>query len=1540
MYSLGIDVGYSSVKAALVDSDGRSVGDQYVLHHGHIGPSLMRCLEALLADHGPDDVIRGAVTGSGSRFLAQSGIMTFANEVAAIVEGSLKIDEHVGSIVEIGGRSAKYITGFSKADKSRIQVSMNSSCSAGTGSFLEEQASRLELKLEDYSLYASRAKTIPRIAGRCSVFAKTDIIHHQQKGTPIEDILLGLAYAVIRNYRVAVMKKLPKNTPLLFVGGAARNQAVATALKSVLSLEDEELIVPERCGSVAAIGAALIGMENGNALNVRALLRHLAEPAHVHEDQEDGIELPSLASFGESDSAGKHRCITPKVSLHDRRSCYLGVDVGSTSTNLVLIDDNAEIIDFRYLRTLGNPVKAVSTGLRELGGKHKNTSHIVGVGVTGSGRHMIAKLIGADCVKDEITAQAKAAVTMDADVDTIFEIGGQDSKYIGLRDGVVTDFQMNKVCAAGTGSFVEEQARKFDIPLDTFGDLALNSTSPINLGERCTVFIETSIASHLARGAKVEDIAAGLCCSIVKNYLNRVVGQKPVGERVFLQGGIAYNQGIVNAFRALTGKHVEVPPFFSVSGAYGAAILAKEEMGSHETHFRGFTPEPIRQLPVDQPRIEPIDNAADFDRRTEQLIFQGYNGSLDGTKQTVGIPRALFTFGMFPMFSAFFWELGFNVLLSDPTSEETIRLGQEYSLDETCYPVKLINGHVAQLVQKKVDYIFFPDLHTVDHPRSPSRQNYGCAYMQLAFKMVNQAMGLDGKGIKLLAPTIAFSFGKEFMMQSFSRLGEQLDKAPEQTAQALQAGMKAFHAFEKRMEEHGKEALATLAPDEKAFVIISKIYGVADRVLNMGIPRKLMDMGYKVLGFYDLPEVDISQEHPNMYWPFGQHILEPAQLIRQHPNLYAVLLTHHGCGPDSVLSHYFREMMGGKPYLQVEVDEHCCDVGVATRVEAFVNSLSSRPVERAKDMEVYSGSIVHGKVNIKTRLADLDDGTTLFIPHVFPYSEILAAMLVRRGVNAKVLPRTDKLSIDIGRRFTLTNEYFSLTALLGDVFKKLRETNRPDGHGVAFLVPQNEGAEVDGQYGRLLRSKLDEEGFARAEVFSPFMEDALFQDEGDLNQTFLGLLAGDLINHAQHDRRHAHLRSVLNTIEDSSLTVETLETIAAAIREEMPINPGGKRLLVTGEPMVVFNECLNDSVFRRIEGHGHRVIHAPLSEALWMMWTDYAAHAGLEHHAMLRQRLEVLKRYIDTIAKCLSNDSPFERNLNGLVAMADATVGYYAGAHGRYRQAKVLGNLHGIDGIITATSTYENTGITLNVLQRAFEKGNAKPRLDLVFDGNRNDNDRTRLESFLYYLAGHSQRDDRVPSCKRGHCHTHHGRRRGPSSFWMHDPQAVFGSIQLKKGDRLLDLGCGPGDYACHASQIVGHSGMVYAIDKSEQFVGDLHRRAASEGLDNIKTIVSDITRPIPLDNGCVDACLMVTVLHILDLAKDGETLFNEARRVLKPGGRVAIIDCKKENTPFGPPRHMRVSADEVEKSITQFGFRKTGVIDLGNNYLVHFVAE
>lgn len=1337
LYSLGIDIGYSSIKIALINHELEVVESSYSLHKGRVKENIDILLKQLMSKYGEENIRFGAVTGQGSKFISEKQEVTWVNEVTSLVEGSLKKYPQVKSVVEIGGQSSKYITNLDNNDRSNIKISMNTNCAAGTGSFIEEQVSRLGINLENFSEYVGKATFVPRIAGRCSVFAKTDIIHHQQEGTDVKDILLGLSYALVKNYRANVVKKNPIKTPILITGGVAYNKGIVDALKDVLKVNSEDVIVARNCGNVAALGAAILGSKEKLNINLQAIIDMTKENKETIIIQDSRTSFPQLNGFGINDSQSKHLCRL--IESNEKVHGYIGIDIGSTSTNVVFMDEDNQVVAFKYLRTLGDPMEAVRKGLLEIKEDIGKDLVVLGVGTTGSGRHMVGKYVGADVIIDEITAQAKAASSIDKDVDTIIEIGGQDSKFIKLEKGVVTDFEMNKICAAGTGSFIEEQANKLNIPITDFGNLAISSTNPTDLGDRCTVFIETNIAAAISKEAKIQDIAAGLSYSIVKNYLNKVVGKKEIGKKVFFQGGVANNQAVINAFRAILGNKIEVPKFFSVTGAYGVAILTKEQMQGSSSGFKGFDlQDRVDFKNSEDTKVKEENNRTRIFEEIEKLYLKGYHGTIDPSKKTVGIPRVLFLDKLFPMFNTFFKELGFNVVLSDITNEKTVELSQEFAMEETCYPVKLINGHVAQLMERNVDYIFLPSLYTMAHEVSKTRQNYGCVYMQCIPRLVNKTMELEQKGIELLEPSLSFKFGKKYMMKTLIALGGKLKRNPIQTTIAITKGMMSLKEFEKEVEDLGEKAVKSLGKNEKAFVIVTRGYGITDPILNMGIPEKLEKMGYKVLTLSNLPahDHDTSKEHPNMYWPFGQHILSGAQIIRQHPNLYPIYITNHGCGPDTVLAHYFKEEMKGKPYLNIEVDEHFSSVGVLTRVEAFINSLKSEKIhnEDSSNLKHFSDIAAHKHVNIKNKLEEVNPKTALYLPHMYPYSDLLASYLRPKGYNVKVISETTEKTVDLGRKFTISKEYLSFTGLVGDILAKAKELKDSDEQ-FGFIIPTLEGSEAGGQYHRLLRDKLDGEGFEDTQILSPFIEDIIKNKIS--KDMFLILLSGDLINMASRKDRKIFFNKFKGMIENNELSINNLKDIA---KEIVKINHDKRKLLAVGEVNVLYNDFLNNNTLKNFEEQGIQVTYTPLSEYMWFIWREFLFQKDNEKEKEAHENLKILADYIKIISDTLGSESVFEKNLEKLVKRADEHLGLYTGGNGRYRIAKVLSEELNVRGIITLSSMYENTNTILNILTQ----GNviSKPLLNLGFDGNQNEIDQSKIDSFIYYTFKNNEIED------------------------------------------------------------------------------------------------------------------------------------------------------------------------------------------------------
>lgn len=1340
--SLGIDAGYSSVKIVLVDAEGAILRSRYKLHRGDVAASVRElCAEVLKAPL-PGEPRSCGACGSAWPLGAAAGFPTPCKEVEALIEGARRLHPEARSLIAVGGQTARYVAGFS-GEPGGLRFASNGECASGTGSFFEDQTERIGFSIEDFSMLAESARSVPAIAGRCSVFAKTDIIHRQQEGVPAGDILLGLAYAMVRAFRSGVLKNESPAVPALLCGGVARNRAVVRAFPELCKLDPADFIAPEDAPFIQAAGAALIASRTGAGFDSGAFLSALRGAPAISTPGSDGFPRLEPLTRPAAFRGGAHT----RTAFDQAVSYALGIDIGSTSTNLVLVDPDGKVLDYQYLRTAGDPRRVVLEALAATASRFPGL-RIEAVGTTGSGRALIGALVGADAVRDEITAQAKAALVLDPEIDTIFEIGGQDSKYIRCAGGVVSDFQMNRICAAGTGSFLEEQAIKFGLDIGELGPLALTSERPVDLGERCTVFIESNVAACLSRGVPKADIAAGLCRSVVRNYLDKVVGNRAIGSRISLQGGIARNPGIVAAFESRFPGRIIVLPYFDVAGALGSALLAREAVGRGETAFKGFAPKEDaggRRPGAESEAVaaseetagvsaRTIDTeAARFYRRTQELFLSGYTGRKRPGRKTVGVPRVLVIHKLFPMVNTFFSSLGYNVLLSDETSELTIRASQEYAQEETCYPVKLILGHVAELLEKGIDYLFLPALHTMRHPGSNLEHNYGCVYMQCAPRLVAKMMRLDERGVRLLAPTLELEMGKKYMASTMVAMARSLGASKPRAVLSMLRGGVRLNRISARIEEEGRRLVDSLPADEPCFVIVTRAYGIADPVLNMGIPEELLSRGHRVIELSHLPAhaLDVSDRYPNMYWPFGQHILAGLRLVSEHPNLYAVYLTNHGCGPDTMLAHFARSEMGGKPYLAVEVDEHRSRVGVITRIEAFIRSVENH---RGRGAGTFADGVNPDgrRAAVVTRLAALPRGMTVYLPRLGPYSVLAAAALRAKGIDARELEDRGNAGIERGQRLSISKEYLSATAPIGEFLLEAEAGTARK----AFLVPQTEGSEADGQTARLLRLHLDEAGAREIEVVAPFLE-RIGSGPGihalDRAEFHALALSGDLILGAPPADRERLLADAVKKIERCGNAAELLGRLfsAAEARAAEEADEGGA-LLAVGEPAVLFNPAYNRGLEKLLGDRGVRIVYAPLAEYLLFLWKDVAGDAdGADAEIEAFQREAAVKG---------GAGSAFSPDFEALRKRADALMPVYSGANGRYRIAKSLEALPGVVGVLHVSSMYENTATIISLLA----PHTARPVLDLRFDGARAAVDHTALDAFLYGLKNNDNLGERT----------------------------------------------------------------------------------------------------------------------------------------------------------------------------------------------------
>ncbi|MBN1351699.1 hypothetical protein JXJ21_19955 [candidate division KSB1 bacterium] len=1006
--AIGLDIGAISVKLAvivpedirdhinqLVDSKGsfyiadkipRDFPTKNILMLSHYrrihGAPIEVSLELLQEFHSsmPQSIAASiCVTGSGAKKLSELLDADLVNEFKAIATGVGRFHPDVYSILELGGDSSKYIAIEVNPQREAVSIidyGRNGDCAAGTGSFMDQQASRLLYDIEDVGEIVVAAGKSANIAGRCSVFAKSDMIHAQQKGYQPPEILKGLCEAVVRNFKGTIVKGKALGKHSVFIGGVAGNAGVVQAIRQMLNQDGDSLFVPAYHASMGAIGAAL--------------LAH-SKPTDYFSER---LKNAQIIQSNSDTSFPHHKPLTLEktILLRDRVqqfsfegkqlpvNAYLGIDIGSVSTKLVIIDSGGNLIKEIYTRTDARPVEVVKRGLKEIESELGNRVTICGVGTTGSGRELIGSLVGADTIKDEITAHKAGAMyisekMIQQEVDTIFDIGGQDSKFISIQNGVVVDFTMNEACAAGTGSFLEEQAEKLGISIkQEFAELALSSSTPIRLGERCTVFMEKMLTPYLQQGVSKADLTAGLAYSIVLNYLNRVVRGRRIGDTIYFQGGTAYNDSVAAAFSTVLNKEVIVPPYNGVIGAIGAAILAMQKMEQRDRHsnFRGFDLNAvnytirnfvcrgcanhcdIQEVTVEDEKTYWGDKCSDRYRKKARVSRHAIipdliefrenqlkqHSRFDGTGPVFGIPRSMYFYERLPFWSTYLSELGFKLVLSDITNKKILNDAVASAVAEPCFPIIVAHGHIQNLIDKNVEMIFQPNEINSETP-TPSMESYLCPWGQTQPYVFAHVPAFQAYRDRYIAPTIHFMKGSDYVKRELRDHLKQFGISKKASDLAVDAAYQAQRTFRSALLEMGQQALNTIIEsDEMAIVLIGRPYNLYDRAINLNVPTKLRQIyGVNVIpfDFLSTEHIGIDDINDSMYWNYGRKILQTAKYIKQHPNLHLIYITNFKCGPDSYVKHYVHEA-SGKPYIVLQFDGHGNDAGIMTRCEAYLDS--------------------------------------------------------------------------------------------------------------------------------------------------------------------------------------------------------------------------------------------------------------------------------------------------------------------------------------------------------------------------------------------------------------------------------------------------------------------------------------------------------------------------------------------------------------------------------------------------------------------------
>ncbi len=1130
---LGVDAGSLSVKMAYCD--GEKVHRVLKEHHGEPLQVFHRMLRQKRLE---GQLSKSFSTGK------YAGLLFGEKPARPVSADSVLVNtlnqEHfagINYVVDIGyaGLAMAEIRGGSLH-----RYETNSLCAAGTGAFLDQQMVRLGLTYEKISDIPI-VDNPPSIASRCAVFAKSDLIHRQQAGYSIPQLWNGLVKGLAQSAFTSLFRGTNIDSDVLIIGGLANNKVFLHFFESLLG--SHRLLVPSNPDFFLA--EALLsqvhhhncknnGGRPGNQKQSRLFEKPLAfsgqqEHTHYLDDLGNEVDLYHL----------------PKGKTLE---VFAGVDIGSTSTKLALVDPSGRLCLGMYTRTQGNPVGAFQRllhGTHNLCDERSVQLHVCGLGTTGSGRKLVGTFAGADIIKNEISAHLKGAVKEFPDVRTIFEIGGQDSKYISVENGWMKDANMNYVCAAGTGSFLEEQARNLGILLEEISTHCRGALPP-NANHRCTVFMEQDASQHLAKGMNKSQVMASILYAVCKNYLHRVVHHRPVDEPILFLGATAKNQGLVEAFQNVLNKKVHTSPHSHLMGAIGMAEMLKEKK-LQVTAFKGLWIKDL-QLRVTESTCSQCHNECRISHllsaQGESLASWGYQcgreaegGKVKQHKQLgafhemdkmihqsivphhpkaqIYMPQALHFYAYNPFWQHFFNALGITLTPVAGDNHVMTNYARKYALSDCCFPVKLAAGRVIHALEHHRSPVFLP-YHIQDQTNPKATNSFFCPLSQAFPSLLKSTLNIHGIDPSLvLSPVVDYSKDDRWNIRELTKvLGARYRISRKEIGHAWhQAKNGQDECIKKLMRSRRVNPVSNETPQKPVFVLIGRSYNLLDELLNLDLPKTIARYGYDVVPMDMLPidRKDLPSGYQDMYWSYGQKIVVACRYILARPGVYPIFLTNFNCGPDSFLLSVFEREMKDKPSLILELDEHGGDGGYVTRLEAFFDRVENhfQKGEMPRLGETLSESrIVRSLTNYK-----------VYIPPMHPTaSRLMSAALRGHGIDSVALEREDAETYGIGSACVRGSECMPAASTIGSFIHQIRKEEKEGtlkGRAALFM-PCTDGPCRFGQYVRLHEQILQSQDLD-AVIISPNSDDNYGDISGALRKhLFKALMVSDILDKLNH----------------------------------------------------------------------------------------------------------------------------------------------------------------------------------------------------------------------------------------------------------------------------------------------------------------------------------------------------------------------------------------------------------------------------------------
>ncbi len=970
-YALGIDIGSTTVKTVLTEN-GRNIYQNYQRHYAQPREKLLEMLGEIRSVIGCES-FHVTLTGSAGMGLSTALGLPFVQEVFVVGELVRNTEPDTSAVIELGGEDAKII--FLKGG---TDERMNGTCAGGTGAFIDQMAVLLGVTPEELDALSLRATRLYPIASRCGVFAKTDIQPLLNQGADKANVAASIYQAIVNQTVAGLAQGRKIEGKVLFLGGPLYYcKGLQKRFVETLKLGEGNTVFPEYAPYAVALGAAYHAIKAGVETNVDALSES------IQKSFSKKLDVNTLPPLFETEEEYKKFCTrhgnfnVPTVAIETYAGkAYLGIDCGSTTTKLVLLSDEKEILYSYYASNNGNPVEAMRQQLGRIYELCGESIKIVGSAVTGYGEELIRNAFGVDLGIVETIAHYRAASSFCPKVDFILDIGGQDIKCFKIRNGAVDSIMLNEACSSGCGSFIETFARSMGYTAKEFAALGIRAKAPVNLGTRCTVFMNSSVKQAQKDGATVEDISAGLSVSVVKNALYKVIrasSPDELGENVVVQGGTFYNDAVLRAFELEMGREVVRPAIAGLMGAYGAALYSMKCESSSLISPAALSAFTHTSKPAvcngctnhchltintfsDGKRFisgnrcekaygikkETADDINLYEFKRQKLL--SYGGG-NGERGVIGIPMSLGIYELLPLWSGIFRSLGFKVLLSGLSTRRTYEKGQ-FSIpsDTACYPAKLMHGHIEELIEQKPDAIFYPCLsYNVDEKMS--QNHYNCPvvayYSELLAGNVDEL-----KNTRFLYPYLNINNPRRLAKELSSFLTEKLCPVSYKEARrAVEKGFSEYNEYMSAIRSEGERAVRKARENGKRILILAGRPYHADPEINHGIDTLACSLGFVVVSedsvcmLGDLPHVRVLNQ-----WTYHARLYRAARFACRNPDVELVQLVSFGCGVDAITTDEVRRILeeNNKLYTQIKIDEITNLGAVKIRFRSLLGALEMR----------------------------------------------------------------------------------------------------------------------------------------------------------------------------------------------------------------------------------------------------------------------------------------------------------------------------------------------------------------------------------------------------------------------------------------------------------------------------------------------------------------------------------------------------------------------------------------------------------------------